>query len=50
MHALHDALACFASVGIANAGGKSEAEMSVPEKGAGFFIAYTGQEELSSLH
>lgn len=32
----------FASVGIANSSGRTDAEMAVPEKGAGFFVAYEG--------
>ena len=32
----------FASVGIANADGKNEAEMAVPIKGAGFHVSFAG--------
>lgn len=32
----------FASVGIANANGKSDAEMAVPLKGAGFHVSFEG--------
>lgn len=32
----------FASVGIANASGKSDAEMAVPLKGAGFHVSFEG--------
>jgi hypothetical protein len=36
----------LASVGIANADGKTDAEMSVPVRGAGFYVSYKGLEEL----
>jgi hypothetical protein len=38
----HQAIPYFASVGIGNATGKSDKEMSIPIKGAGFYIAYNG--------
>lgn len=38
--------AMFAPVGIANAQGKSDAEMAVAERGAGFYVSYAGLEEL----
>ena len=38
----HGAIPYFASVGIANANGKTDEEMSVPVKGAGFYVAYEG--------
>lgn len=42
-HALaHGASCYYASVGIANADAKSEEEMSVPVKGAGFNIEFDG--------
>jgi hypothetical protein len=34
----------FASVGIANANAETDDEMSVPVKGAGFYVAYEGIE------
>ena len=43
IHAESNNATCyFASVGIANAEGKSDVEMAVAVKGAGFFIAYEG--------
>jgi hypothetical protein len=38
----HNATCYFASVGIANAEAENEREMSLPVKGAGFYIAYGG--------
>ncbi len=38
----HGAIPYFASVGICNADGKNEKQMSTPIKGAGFHIAYDG--------
>lgn len=38
----HDAIPYFASVGICNSNGKNEEEMSLPIKGAGFFVSYEG--------
>lgn len=38
----HDAIPYFASVGICNSSGKNEEEMSLPVKGAGFFVSYEG--------
>lgn len=38
----HGAIPYFASVGIANTNGKTDEEMGVPVKGAGFFAAYNG--------
>lgn len=40
----HNATCYFASIGIANAEARSSEEMSLPIKGAGFNIAYTGLE------
>jgi hypothetical protein len=37
----------FASVGVANALGTTDLEMSIPTKGAGYYIAYDGLEELT---
>jgi hypothetical protein len=37
----------FASVGIANALGTTDLEMSIPTKGAGYYIAYDGLEVLT---
>ena len=36
------AICHFASVGIANSSGTTEAEMATPSKGAGFFVSYEG--------
>ncbi len=36
----------LASVGIANADGKTDAEMSVPVRGGGFYVSYAGLQEL----
>ena len=36
------AIPYFASVGIANAGGRTETEMGTPVKGAGFYVSYEG--------
>ena len=41
---MHGAVPYFASVGIANANAASDEEMSVPVKGAGFYVAYEGIE------
>lgn len=38
----YGAIPYFASVGIANADAKSEEEMAIPVKGAGFHVAYEG--------
>ena len=38
----HGAIPYFASVGIANADAITEDEMSIPVKGAGFYVAYEG--------
>jgi hypothetical protein len=38
----HKAICYFASVGIANADGKNDAEMAVPVKGAGYHVAFEG--------
>jgi hypothetical protein len=38
----HQATPYFASVGICNADGKTEKEMSIPIKGAGFHISFEG--------
>ncbi len=47
-HALGtDAVCYFASVGIANASGADDAEMSLPVKGAGFHISFSGLERFS---
>jgi hypothetical protein len=40
----HGAIPYFASVGIANANAKTEDEMRVPVKGAGFHVAYEGMQ------
>jgi hypothetical protein len=40
------ALCYFASVGIANSAAKTETEMAVPLKGAGFHVAFDGIELL----
>jgi hypothetical protein len=46
-HAEGSAAICyFASVGIANSSGKSDAEMAVPIKGVGFYVAFDGIELL----
>jgi|SRR5947209_2759624 len=46
-HAKRFNAACyFASVGIANAGGNNEDDISIPIRGAGFYIAYKGLEAL----
>ena len=44
------AVCYFASVGIANASGTNDPEMSRAEKGAGFHVAYNGIELLHGLH
>ena len=50
-HALKAGAVCyFASVGIANASGTNDAEMSRVEKGAGFHVAYNGIELLHAQH
>ena len=50
-HTLRAGAVCyFASVGIANASGTNDAEMSRAEKGAGFHIAYNGIEILHGQH
>jgi len=41
-----NANAYFASVGIANSDGENEADMSIPVKGAGFYVAYEGLEPI----
>ena len=38
----YDATPYFASVGIANSDGKTDEEMSVPVRGAGFHVSYKG--------
>ena len=38
----HKAICYFASVGIANANGKTDEEMSKPKKGVGFHVAFEG--------
>lgn len=38
----------FASVGIANAEGENDDEMSIPRKGAGFYVAYEGLKILTT--
>ncbi len=43
----HKAMCYFASVGIGNASGKDEAEMSTPVKGAGFHVSFDGLEILT---
>lgn len=40
-------LCYFASIGIANANGTSDLEMSIPTRGAGYYISYAGLEELT---
>lgn len=44
----HRAICYFASVGIANASGAPDQEMSQPVKGAGFHVAYEGLVVLTS--
>ena len=39
----------FASVGIANANGSTDLEMSIPTRGAGYYVAYNGIEELTPV-
>jgi len=42
-HAMEHGASCyFASVGIANADGKTEAEMSIPVKGVGYNVEFDG--------
>ena len=38
----HNAICYFASVGLANADGKNDAEMAIPVKGAGYYISFEG--------
>jgi hypothetical protein len=38
----HSAICYFASVGIANSKGRTEDEISIPLKGAGFYVSYEG--------
>lgn len=38
----HKATLYFASVGIANSQGKNDAEMAIPVRGAGFYVAFEG--------
>lgn len=42
----HDADIFFASVGIANASGKTEEELSDPVRGTGFHISYAGLQQI----
>ncbi len=44
------ALCYFASVGIANASGSTDAELASPVKGAGFHAAFEGLELLQETH
>ena len=44
------AICYFASVGIVNASGKNDAEMSLPVKGAGYHVAFNGIEFLHAAH
>jgi hypothetical protein len=43
------AIPYFASVGIANAEAKTDQEMSIPIKGAGFHVAYNGLETITEF-
>ena len=45
-----NAICYFASVGIANSSGTNEAEMSLPIKGAGYYVAFNGIELLHGAH
>lgn len=46
--AVNNSAFCFvASIGIANANGTTDLEMSTPLRGAGFYVAYDGIEELT---
>ncbi len=38
----HNAICYFASVGISNSEGQTEEEMSIPIKGAGYYVSYEG--------
>src|SRR5690349_3561364 len=38
----HNAICYFASVGIANSEGQTDEEMSIPIKGAGYYVSYEG--------
>lgn len=41
-------ITCYvASIGIANSNGTTDLEMSIPIRGAGFYVAYDGLEELT---
>ncbi len=44
------AICYFASVGIANSSGTNDAEMSLPVKGAGYHVAFSGIELLHGSH
>ena len=44
----HMAICYFASVGLANADGKNDAEMAIPVKGAGYYISFEGLGLLSN--
>jgi len=44
------AICFFASVGIANASGTTDAEMAIPVKGAGYHVAFNGIEILHGAH
>jgi len=44
------AICYFASVGIANASGTNDAEMALPVKGAGYYVAFNGIELLHGAH
>lgn len=44
-----NAIPYFASLGIANAEAKTDPEMSIPIKGAGFHIAYNGLETITEF-
>lgn len=44
------AICYFASVGIANASGTTDAEMALPVKGAGYHVAFSGIELLHGAH
>lgn len=44
-----NAIPYFASVGIANAEAKTDSEMGIPIKGAGFHIAYNGLETITEF-
>jgi hypothetical protein len=45
----YDAGCYFASVGIANSLGSTDMEMSIPTRGAGYYVAYEGLEKLSKV-